>query len=81
MLAVIIGAFVDRDFFPHFPAEERVVAVRAEVFRLIVFTKALTSLEQMSADLASKLGFFLAVVVVEIVVRGIANRTNDQLWN
>ena len=32
----------------------------------------------MAADLASDLGFLLAVVVVEIVVRGIADRTNDQ---
>lgn len=81
MLAVIIGAFVDRDFFPRLPAEESVIAVGAEVLRLIVFTKALISLEQMAADLASKLGFFLAVIVVEIVVRGITERADDQLWN
>jgi hypothetical protein len=35
----------------------------------------------MAADLAPELRFFLAVVVVEIVVRGIADRTNDELRN
>lgn len=32
----------------------------------------------MAADLAPDLRFYLAIVVVEIVVRGIADRTNDQ---
>ena len=35
----------------------------------------------MAADLASDLRFFLAVVVVEIVMRGIADRTDNQFWN
>ena len=81
MLAVIVTAFVDGDLFPHFPAKEGVGAVGAEVFRLFVLAEALVGLEQVVADLAPKLGFFLAVVVVEIVVRGVAKRTNDQLWN
>jgi hypothetical protein len=32
VLAVIIRAFVNRDLFPDLPAEEREVAVGAEVF-------------------------------------------------
>ncbi len=32
VLAVVIGAFVDRDLFARLPAKEGVIAVRAEVF-------------------------------------------------
>ena len=35
----------------------------------------------MAADLASDLGFLLAVVVVEKVVRGIAGRAHNQFWD
>ena len=38
-------------------------------------------MEQVAADLASDLRFFLAVVVVEIVVRGIADRAGNQFRN
>jgi hypothetical protein len=38
----------------------------------------LVSLKQVTADLAPDLRFLLAVVVVEIVVRSIADRTNNQ---
>jgi hypothetical protein len=34
-----------------------------------------------AADLAPDLSFLLAVVVVEIVVRSIADRTKNQLWD
>ena len=81
MLAAVIGAFVDRDLFARFPAKERVVAVGAEVFRLLVLAETLVNLEQVTADLAPKLRFFPAVVEVEIVVRGIADRASDQLRN
>ena len=35
-------------------------------------------MEQVAADLAPDLRFFLAVVVVEIVIRGIAGRAGNQ---
>jgi hypothetical protein len=78
VLAVIIRAFVERNLFPHFPTKESMVAVGAEVFCPFVFTKALVSLEQVAADLAPDLSFLLAIVVVEIVVRSIADRTDNQ---
>jgi hypothetical protein len=34
-----------------------------------------------AADLAHDLRFLLAVVVVEIVVRGIADRADNQFWD
>jgi len=34
-----------------------------------------------AADLAPDLRFLLAVVVVEIVVRGIADRADNQFWD
>jgi len=34
-----------------------------------------------ATDFAPDLRFLLAVVVVEIVVRGIADRTNNQFWD
>ena len=53
MLATIVAALKECDFFPGLPAKERVVAVRAEVFRLFVFTESLVSLKQVAAYLAS----------------------------
>ena|GEM_PF-6743583 len=78
VLAVVVGAFVERDLFPDLPSVERVVAVGAKVFCLIVFTESLVGLEQVTTDLAPDLSFLLAVIVVEIVVRGIADRANNQ---
>ena len=43
--------------------------------------ESLVSLKQVAADFAHDLRFLLAVVVVEIVVRGIADRTNNQFWD
>ena len=43
--------------------------------------ESLIGLEQVAADLAPDLRFFLAVVVVEIVVRSIADGTENQLWD
>lgn len=78
MLAIIVAAFIDCDLFPRLPAKERMAAVGAEVFRFFVFAEALVSLEQMTADLAQELRFYLAVVEVEIIMRGIADRANNQ---
>ena len=36
-------------------------------------------MEQVVADLAFDLRFYLAIVVVQVVVRGITDETNDQL--
>lgn len=46
-----------------------------------MFTESLLNLEEKAADLASELGFLLAVVEVEIFVWGIADGTDDLLWN
>jgi hypothetical protein len=77
VLTIVIATFIERDLFPDLPSKESVIAVRAEVFGFFVFTKALISLKQVVADLAPKLRFLLAVVVGEIFVGGIADRTND----
>lgn len=81
MSAVVIGAFVDRDLFSQLPAKEREIAVGAEIFRLLVFTEALVGLKEMAADLASDLRTFVAIVVVEIIVRSAAEGAGNQLWH
>jgi hypothetical protein len=55
------------------------MAIRAEVFRFIVFTEPLVKLKQVITDLASKLRPFIAVIVVDIDVRSIAERTESLL--
>jgi hypothetical protein len=81
VLTIVVTTLIEGYLFPGLPPKERMVAVRAEVFRLFVFTETLVSLKQVAADLASKLRFLPAVVAVEIVMRGIADRTNDQFRN
>jgi hypothetical protein len=46
-----------------------------------VFPESLRNLEEKAADFASELGLLLAVVAVEIFVWGIANGTDNLLWN
>ena len=79
MLTVVVRTLIERDLFSDLPSVERVVAVGAKVFCLTVFTESLVGLEQVTADLAPDLRFLLAVVVVEIVVRSIADRTYNKL--
>jgi len=81
VLAVIVAALVDRDLFPAFPAEKSIAAIRAEVLWFMMFTESLLDLKQEAADLAFELRFLLAVVEVEIFVRSIAGRTDNQFWN
>ena len=53
------------------------MAIRAEVFRFIVFTEPLVKLKQVITDLASKLRPFITVIVVDVDMRGIAERTES----
>ncbi len=76
MLTVIVTTLIDRDLFPTLPAEESMAAIGEEVFCLIVFTESLIELEEKAADLAFELRFLLAVVEVEIFVRGVTDRAN-----
>ncbi len=45
MGAVIITAFINSNLFTFFPLKERMMAIRAEVFRFIVFTESLVKLK------------------------------------
>lgn len=53
------------------------VAIRAEVFRFIVFTEPLVKLKQVVTDLAFELSSFITVIVVDIDVRSIAEGTES----
>jgi hypothetical protein len=77
--AAVIGALVDRHLLSHFPGKERMEAIRAVVLGLLL--EPPLYLKELPADLAQKLAPLLPVVVVEIVVRGIADRTNNQFWD
>ena len=79
MGAVIVTAFINSNFFTFFPLKERMMAIRAEVFGFIVFTEPLVKLKQVVTDLAFELSSFIAIVVVDINVRGVAERTESLL--
>jgi len=51
------------------------MAIRAKVLRFIVFSEPLVKLKQMVTDLAFELSSFIAVVVVDVDVRCIAEGT------
>ena len=67
----VVTALVDGDFFSLFPGEEGVVAVGAVVLGFTL-AESFFLLKEFAADLAEELGSFLAVVVVEIVMRRLA---------
>ena len=77
MRAAIITAFIDNGLFTGLPAEKRMIAIRTEEYGLVVFTKPLQNMEEMTADLAFELRLIFAVVIVKIIVRGITDRAND----
>lgn len=52
MLAVIITAFIDGDFFTAFPLKEGMMAIWAIVFGLIIFTESFIELKEVIAELA-----------------------------
>jgi hypothetical protein len=79
MGAVIVTAFINSNLFTFLPLKECMMAIRAEVFGFIVFTESLVKLKQVITDLASKLRPFIAVIVVDIDVRSIAERTESLL--
>ncbi|NUO07640.1 MAG: hypothetical protein HUU08_03015 [Candidatus Brocadia sp.] len=80
MRAVIIGAFIDGNFFALFPGKEHTMAIRAEEVGK-VFTESFTQLEKMSTDLAFKLSSLFAIIVVQVSMRGVTERTNGEFWN
>jgi hypothetical protein len=49
--------------------------------KFLVCTEPLTGLEQMGTDLAPDLKYFLNIVIAEIVVRGIADTSNNEFRN
>lgn len=57
------------------------MAIGAEEFRFIVFKESFAKLKQVITELASKLRPFIAVIVVDIDVRGVAKRTDSLRWN
>jgi len=72
---VIIAAFVNNDAQKGFPAEQGVLAVRAEVLSFERSFKTTIGLKNRRADLAKQLGSFFAVVVIQKLMRRVAKRT------
>jgi hypothetical protein len=77
MGAVIVTAFINSNLFTFLPLKEGMMAIRAEVFRFIIFTEPLVKLKQVVTDLAFELSSFIAVVVVDIDMRSLADRTES----
>jgi hypothetical protein len=75
----IVTAFVDGHLFPLLPGKEGMLTIGAEVLGLFAFPEPLFHREELSADLAPKLGTFLSVIVVEVVRGSIAGGTPDTL--
>ena len=75
MRTIIIRAFVNNDVQKGFPAEQGVLAVRAEVLGFERSFKTIVDLKDRRADLAKQLGSFFAVVVIQILMRRVAKRT------
>lgn len=71
MGAVVIAALVDGHFFSLFPGEEGVLAVGAVILGFSL-AESFFLLKELAADLAEELRSFLAVVVVEVGMRGLA---------
>lgn len=72
MLAIVVAAFVKNDVQKGFPAEQGMLAVRAEVFGFERSFRTVIGLKDRRADLAAQLGLFFAVVVVKENVRRVA---------
>ena len=71
MGAIIIAAFVNDDVQKGFPAEQGILAIWAEVFGFKRSFKTIIDLKIRRADLAAQLGFFFAVVVIQVYMRSI----------
>jgi hypothetical protein len=71
MGAGVVAALVDGHFFSLFPGEEGVLAVGAVVLGFTL-AESFFQLKEFTADLAEELGSLLAIVVVEVVMRGLA---------
>ena len=67
----IVTALVDGHFFSLFPGEESAVAVKAVVLGFAL-AESFFLLKEFAADLAEELGSLLAVVGVEVDMRGLA---------
>ncbi len=69
MGAVVVAALVDGHFLSLFPGEEGMLAVGAIVLGFSL-AESFFLLKELAADLAEELRSFLAVVVVEVGMRG-----------
>jgi hypothetical protein len=69
----VVAALVEGYLFSLFPGEEGVLAVGAVILCLIL-AESFLLLKELAADLAEELGSLLAVVVVEVGMRGLAGR-------
>jgi len=76
---MIIAALVEGDLFPLFPIEQGMVTVRAVVFGFSFLLESLIGLKKSVTDLASKLGPFDAIVVVEIAMGSTATWADNRL--
>jgi hypothetical protein len=74
MRAVIVTAFVNNDVEADFPAEQCAVAMRAIIFGFRRSFITVVSVKCRRADLTKELGSFFTVVVVQVLVRGFAER-------
>jgi len=78
---VIVAAFVKNDVQQGFPAEQGFLAIRAEVFGFKRSFKTIIGLKVRRANFAAQLGSFLAVVVIQVDVRRVAERALFGLRN
>jgi hypothetical protein len=78
---VIVAAFVKDDVQKGFPAEQGFLAVWAKIFGFQRSFKTVVGLKNRFADLAAQLGAFLAVVVIQVYVRRVAERALFGLRN
>lgn len=78
MRAGVVTALVDGDFLSLFPGEEGVLAVGAVVLGFTL-AESFILLKEFAADFAEELGSLLAVVVVEVGMRGLAGRAAGAL--
>jgi len=81
MRAVIVTAFVDNDVETGFPSEQSTMAMRAIIFGFCRSFIAIIGLKDRRAYLAKELGPFFTVVVVQVLVRGFAERALFGLRN
>ena len=81
MLAIIIAAFVNNDVQKNLPSVQGRLAIWTEVFGFECSFKTIISLEDPRADFAKQLGVFLAVVVVQVLMRRITVWALLGLWD